>query len=185
MLPDPYEQFAEWYADVEDAAMCLATASPDAEPAGRIVLLEGFDRNGFRFFTNYESAKGHDLEANPRGALVWYWTPERQVRAGGRVERLSNTESDAYWERRPRGHQVSASASQQSTPVQSRDILEERVAATTTRFEGEDIPRPESWGGYRLVPDWIEFWHHRDDRLHDRHRYRHDDGQWQIERLAP
>jgi pyridoxamine 5'-phosphate oxidase len=185
MLPDPYEQFADWYADVEDAAMCVATASPDGEPAGRIVLLEGFDRDGFRFFTSYESAKGRDLEANPRGALLWYWPPDRQVRAAGTVERLPPAESDAYWERRPRGHQLSASASQQSSVVESRDVLEERVAATTARFEGENIPRPESWGGYRLVPDWIEFWHHRDDRLHDRWRYRLVGNEWLMERLAP
>jgi pyridoxamine 5'-phosphate oxidase len=185
MLPDPYEQFADWYADVEDAAMFVATASPEGEPAGRIVLLEGFDSDGFRFFTSYESAKGQDLEANPRAALTWYWPPERQVRAGGSVERLSPAESDAYWERRPRGHQLSASASQQSSVVDSREVLEERVAALAARSEGAEIPRPESWGGYRLAPEWIEFWHHRDDRLHDRHKYRLEGADWKIERLAP
>jgi pyridoxamine 5'-phosphate oxidase len=185
MAPDPFDQFADWYAGVVDAAMCVATASPDGEPGARIVLLEGFDRQGFRFFTSYESAKGHHLEANPRAALLWYWPPDRQVRAGGAVKRVSTAESDAYWERRPRGHQLSASGSLQSSVVESREVLEDRVAARTASFEGQDIPRPESWGGYRVVPEWIEFWHHRDDRLHDRWRYRLVGGEWTIERLAP
>jgi pyridoxamine 5'-phosphate oxidase len=183
--PDPYEEFAAWYADVEDSAVCMVTASAAGEPAGRTVTLEGFDERGFRFFTSYESPKARDLEANPRGALVWYWAPDRQVRAAGHVERLSSAESDAYWERRPRGHQLSVWASEQSTVIENRKALEERAAAVAARFEGQDVPRPGKWGGYRLTPDWFEFWRRRDDRLHDRWRYRPDGDGWLIERLAP
>jgi pyridoxamine 5'-phosphate oxidase len=185
MRPDPYDEFAAWYADVADTAMCLVTASPDGAPAGRTVTLESFDERGFRFFTSYESPKARHLETNPHGALVWYWAPDRQVRAAGPVERLSSAESDAYWEHRPREHRLSVWASDQSTVVESREVLEERVAAAAARFEAESVPRPPSWGGYRLVPDWFEFWRRRDDRLHDRWRYRRDGGEWMMERLAP
>jgi pyridoxamine 5'-phosphate oxidase len=185
MLPDPYDQFADWYTDVEDAAMCVTTASPGGEPGARIVLLEGFDSDGFRFFTSYVSAKGADLEANPRAALLWYWPPHRQVRAAGSVARLTAAESDAYWDRRPREHQLAVWASRQSSLVESREVLEERMDAAGERFEGDSVPRPDEWGGYRVVPDWLEFWRHRDDRLHDRWQYRRADDDWVIERLAP
>lgn len=182
---DPYERFAAWREGIDDAAMCLATVSAEGEPAARIVLLAGFDRQGFRFFTSYDSQKAHDLDTVPRGALVWYWPPGRQIRVAGAVRRVSAGESDAFWETRPREHQLSVWASPQSSVIASRTVLEERLAATTTRFGDRVVPRPPNWGGYLLVPDLFEFWRQSDDRLHDRRRYRAVDGQWLIEYLAP
>jgi len=165
--------------------MCLATVSPEGEPAARIVLLAGFDRQGFRFFTSYDSQKAHHLDATPCGALVWYWPPGRQIRATGAVRRVSAAEADTFWETRPREHQLSVWASPQSSVVAGRTVLEERLAATTTRFGNLVVPRPPNWGGYLLAPDLFEFWRQSDDRLHDRHRYRSVNGQWLIEYLAP
>jgi pyridoxamine 5'-phosphate oxidase len=185
MLSDPYEQFDAWSEHVADDAACLVTASADGRPAGRIVIVAGFDRSGFRFFTSYDSPKGRDLEANPRASLVWYWPPDRQVRATGSVERVSAEESDAYWENRPREHQLAVWANPQSEVVESREALEANATAAAARFGEEAIPRPPGWGGYRLVPAWVEFWRQGDDRLHDRVRYRAEGEEWMVERLAP
>jgi pyridoxamine 5'-phosphate oxidase len=182
---DPYERFAVWREGVRDAAMCLATVSPNGEPAARVVLLARFDREGFRFFTSYDSEKAHDLDSTLRGALVWYWPPGRQVRVAGAVGRVSVAEADAFWEARPRAHQLSVWASPQSSVVAGRSVLEERLAGTTARFGDGVVPRPPNWGGYVLAPDSFEFGRQSDDLLHARRRYRLVEGQWLIECLAP
>ena len=182
---DPFEQFAAWADDASGAAACLATASADGVPNGRTVIVTGFDAGGFRFFTSYDSPKGRDLQANPRAALVWYWPPDRQVRAAGRVERVSTERSDEHWEGRPRDYQLTVWAARQSEVVESREALEQAVAAAAARFEGERVPRPAEWGGYRLAPDWIEFWREQENRLNDRLRYRREGQDWVVERLAP
>jgi pyridoxamine 5'-phosphate oxidase len=176
----PFERFADWWRADEDVPMALATATPDGRPSLRMVLLKGFDEHGFTFFTGYESRKGRELEANPRAALLFH-RPGRQVRVEGRVERLPNADSDAYWASRPPGSRRSAAGSRQSAPIGSRAELEAAVEAV-----GDDPPRPERWGGYRLIPDAFEFWEHRDDRLHDRDVYqRLKSGGWETERLQP
>lgn len=185
---DPIRQFARWYADLGDEpddSVCVVTASADGRPSGRVVLLRGFDDRGFRFFTNYRSAKAVDLDTNPRAALVFHWPGGRQVRVEGRTERVSAAESDEYWRGRPRVSQLGAWASSQSAVIPNRDVLEQELAEVTERFNGEDVPRPPHWGGYRVVPERVEFWTHRDDRLHDRMRYRRDGGGWIVERLSP
>ncbi len=190
--PDPLRQFAVWFAAVSEAgvrepeAMTLATAAPDGAPSARMVLLKGVDQGGFDFYTNIESRKGRELLANPRAALVLYWEPlGRQVRAEGAVERLSRAESAAYFGTRPLGSRLGAWASRQSEVIAGRDELERRLAEVRARFEGREPPLPDWWGGFRLVPHTIEFWQHREDRLHDRLRYRRDDDAWTIERLSP
>lgn len=186
--PDPIRQFARWYADLGDEpddSVCVVTASADGRPSGRMVLLRGFDDRGFRFFTNYRSAKAADLEANPRAALVFHWPGGRQVRIEGRAERVSNAESDEYWNGRPRAGQLGAWASSQSEVIANRDVLEQELAEVAERFDGHEVPRPPHWGGYRVVPERVEFWTHRDDRLHDRLRYRRDAQSWIVERLSP
>ena len=181
---DPVAQFHEWY-DPSDASVCVATVDDDGNPDARIVLLKGADRDGFVFFTNAGSAKGRQLAGHPAAALVFHWPP-RQVRIRGRVEPVSERESDDYWATRPRGSQLGAWASRQSTVIASRAALEDRLAEVTAEFEGRDVPRPPYWGGYRVVPSTFEFWCHRDDRLHDRVRYRRDEeGAWVRERLSP
>jgi pyridoxamine 5'-phosphate oxidase len=190
---DPLRQLQTWLTEArgtslrEPAAMALATSSPDGGPTVRMVLLRGLDEQGLRFFTNYESGKGHDLNADPRAAAVLYWDPlERQARATGPVERLTQAESLVYFASRPRGSRIAAWASPQSQPVDGRATLEQAYVATELRFPGEEIPLPPSWGGYRLIPLTIEFWRGRDNRLHDRLRYtRQADGSWLRERLAP
>jgi pyridoxamine 5'-phosphate oxidase len=182
---DPIEQFERWYADAPSEAVALVTASPEAVPSGRMVLLKGVDHRGFAFFTSYTSDKAKDLEANPRAALLFFWPPDRQVRVSGRVTRTEPADSEHYWRTRPRGSQLSAWASRQSEVVENRAVLEERVEDLAGRFAGDDVPLPPFWGGYRLVPDAIEFWHHRDDRLHDRLRYRREGTGWVLERLSP
>jgi pyridoxamine 5'-phosphate oxidase len=189
---DPLEQFRRWYADAEAAgiraphAMALATATPDAQPSVRMVLLKGFDEDGFVFFTGYVSRKGAELDANPNAALLFYWDPlGRQVRIDGRVERATAAESDAYFATRPRAAQLAATASRQSAVLSGRDELDARVAELERDHAGADVPRPEHWGGYRLRPETYEFWQHREDRLHDRLRYRRDGDAWKIERLSP
>ena len=191
--PDPFVQFTRWYDDalghgqLQPDAMIVASSTPDACPSVRMVLLRGVDDRGFCFYTNFESRKGRELDANPHAAIAFHW-PEvlRQVRATGAVERVSDAEADAYWFARPRASRVSAWASAQSDVVETRAELETRVRDVEARFADGDVPRPPGWGGYRLVPDDLEFWQHRDDRLHDRLRYRRDpQGDWLLERLSP
>jgi pyridoxamine-phosphate oxidase len=190
--PDPLEQFRRWFAEAADAgirapeAMALATANAIGAPSARMVLLKSVDEHGFVFFTGYVSRKAGELDANPRAALLFYWDPlGRQVRTEGEVERVGEVESDAYFATRPRGAQLAASASQQSKVLSGREELDLRVAELGARYSGRDVPRPEHWGGYRLVPEMYEFWQHRDDRLHDRLRYRREGDGWKIERLSP
>jgi pyridoxamine 5'-phosphate oxidase len=185
--PDPVVQFCRWKEELSprDDSVCLATATPDGVPNARMVLVKGAADTGFVFYTNRDSAKGRELAANPRATLVFHWDP-RSVRVSGRVEPVTEAESDAYWVARPRGSQLGAWASAQSTVIEDRSVLERRLASVTARFgEDEVVPRPPYWGGFRVVPAWIEFWHHRDDRLHDRIRYRLEAGAWVRERLSP
>jgi pyridoxamine 5'-phosphate oxidase len=189
--PDPVVQLRRWLdqaraegIELAEAAM-LATATREGAPSARMVLLKEAGPAGLAFYTGYESRKGRELAENPRAALVLYWHElGRQVRVEGSVERLSAEESDAYFDSRPLGSRLSAAVSPQSRVVASREELE-RAAAELGRRRGGEVPRPESWGGYRLVPAEWEFWQHRLDRLHDRFRYRPAAGHWKIERLAP
>jgi pyridoxamine 5'-phosphate oxidase len=170
----------------EPNAMTLATATPEGLPSARIVLLKGFDERGFTFFSNYDSRKGRELAENPTAALVFFWVQlERQVRIEGQVERVTDQESDAYHASRPRGSQLGAWTSWQSEVIAGREVLEERLHEFTERFGEGPVPRPPHWGGYRLVPEVIEFWQSRPNRLHDRLRYRKTAGGWIIERLSP
>jgi len=189
---DPIRQVGRWLAEAERAgspqplAMALATASASSEPSVRFVLLRGIDRRGLAFYTNYESPKAHDLQENPRAAVALYWPEQgRQIRAAGRVERMSREESDAYWDSRPTGHRLAAAASPQSRVIAGREELEAKVAEIQARHPDGDVPRPAGWGGYRLVPDTVEVWESGEDRLHDRFRYRRDHDGWALERLAP
>jgi pyridoxamine 5'-phosphate oxidase len=188
---DPIEVFRGWLADaqaagiVEPFAMALATVGAEG-PDVRFVLLRGVDARGFVFYTNRESAKGRQLAGDPRAALAFYWDRlGRQVRVTGRAEEVDRSESEAYWQGRPRGHRLAAWASEQSRVAASRDELEAAFAAVTERFPTDDVPLPAFWGGYRVVPDVIEFWVSREDRLHDRIRYRRVGEGWTRERLAP
>lgn len=190
---DPLRQFEKWFGQAlaanlpEPNAMTLATATADGQPSARMVLLKTFDASGFTFFTNYDSRKGHELTANPRAALLFFWAElHRQVRIEGTVERVSEAESDAYFRSRPLGSRLGALASAQSVVLSSRQVLEERVRELAQRFPDGDVPRPPHWGGYRLCPLTIEFWQGRPDRLHDRLRYQRvqPDG-WRLERLSP
>jgi len=190
--PDPLEQFRRWYAEAEQAgiraphAVALASATSDGAPSLRMVLLKGADEQGFVFFTGYVSRKGAELDENPRAALLFYWAPlGRQVRIEGTVERISAAESDAYFATRPRGAQLAASASRQSAVLSGRQELDARVAELEREHACAEVPRPEHLGGYRLLPSTFEFWQHREDRLHDRLRYRRDEGGWVVERLSP
>jgi pyridoxamine 5'-phosphate oxidase len=184
---DPLRQFERWYAEADAAQdwverTALATADADGAPSLRMVLLKSFDERGLVFFTHYTSRKGRELAANPRAALLLYWDAlGRQVRVEGTVERVSAQESDAYFETRPQAARVGAAASHQSEVLASRDELDARVA----ELAGVEVARPETWGGFRVAPDSWEFWQHRDDRLHDRFRYRRVGGAWVIERLYP
>ncbi|HAX26281.1 MAG TPA: pyridoxamine 5'-phosphate oxidase [Thermomicrobiales bacterium] len=191
--PDPFRQFEAWFQDAVDAsviesnAMILATATPDGRPSVRVVLLKGMDEDGFIFFTNYDSRKGAELEANPRAALLFYW-PEltRQIRVEGRIEQVSRRESAEYFHSRAHLSQLGAWASRQSSVIPSRTYLEERMATLVEQYDGREVPLPAFWGGYRLTPETFEFWHGRPNRLHDRLQYgRQLDDSWEIERLSP
>jgi pyridoxamine 5'-phosphate oxidase len=189
---DPVEQFRRWYAEAHAAggpepdAMTLATVGADGRPSARVVLLRGFDADGFAFFTNFESRKGSELAGNPRAALVFHWPLlDRQVRIEGAVERLTDAQSDAYFGRRPLGSRIAAWASPQSRVIESREALEREVERRTREFRHHAIPRPPFWGGFRVRPETVEFWQSRLHRLHDRLRYRATGDRWTIERLAP
>jgi len=191
--PDPIKQFSNWFtaaieAGIRDVnAMSLATAGPDAKPSVRILLLKGFDQDGFVFFSNYESGKGKQLDANPYAAMAFYWIElDRQIRISGKVERTSREESQIYFHSRPIGSQLGAWASRQSEVLDARRVLDARMAEMAQRFGDGPVSLPPHWGGYRLKPDAFEFWQGRPNRLHDRFRYTLEpDGSWLIERLAP
>jgi pyridoxamine 5'-phosphate oxidase len=189
---DPLELFEHWFAEAKRAgvevpeAMTLATATGGGVPSARMVLLKGADEDGFVFYTGYGSRKSDELEENPRAALVFYWRPlGRQVRVEGSVERVSEPESAAYFATRPRGSQLAAWASLQSRPLGRREELDRRYAELEREYEGRDVPLPPHWGGYRLHPEAIEFWEHRENRLHDRLRYTRAREGWNVEMLSP
>lgn len=190
--PNPFNMFQEWLELAlaenlpEPNAMVVATAALDAKPSARVLLLRGFDERGFVFFTNYASRKGKELKDNPFAALVFFWQPlHRQIRIEGRVERVNAQESDAYFNARPRGAQLSAAASPQSQVIPNREFLETRVAELDAKFSNH-VLRPAQWGGYRVIPDVFEFWQGRENRMHDRLRYtRGMNNAWKIARLAP
>lgn len=192
--PDPIAQFHLWFneavaAQLRDVnAMSLATASADGRPDVRIVLLKGISERGFVFYTNYQSEKGRQLTSNPQAALNFFWIQlERQVRINGAVEKTSREESETYFHSRPLGSQLGAWSSEQSEPVENRDVLDAQLAQTKARFGDGSIPLPPHWGGFRVLPATIEFWQGRTNRMHDRFRYtrQSDDGAWSIERLSP
>jgi pyridoxamine-phosphate oxidase len=188
---DPFAQWRRWYEEGsrevrEPEAIAVSTANLQGRISSRMVLLRTADEHGFVWFTNYNSHKGHDLTENPRAAILWYCEPlGRQVRIEGRVTRVSDAESDEYFNSRPRGHQIGAHASNQSEPLASRQELEERVRSLEAEFDGREIPRPAHWGGFRLTPEHFEFWQHRKDRLHDRVLYDQVNGVWSLARYAP
>jgi pyridoxamine 5'-phosphate oxidase len=189
--PDPIAQFRKWFDDAVRGAlpmvnaMTLASVSTAGHPSARIVLLKAVDERGFVFYTHYESRKGHELSANPRAALLFYWIElEREVRIEGTVERTTAAESDDYFETRPLGSRLAAIASPQSTVLRDRGELEERYSDTVKRY-GDSPPRPANWGGYRVVPDALEFWQGRPNRLHDRLVYSKRADGWEIARLSP
>lgn len=188
----PVLQFDKWWneavsSSIEEVnAMTLATVNPDGKPAARIVLLKGFDENGFIFFTNYHSEKGKSISAHPYASLVFFWKElERQVRVEGSCIQVSKSESDEYFLSRPIGSRLGAWASPQSTVISSRTVLDQNLDRVTAQYADGIVPRPDHWGGYRVIPEMVEFWQGRPSRLHDRIRYRKDESQWLIERLAP
>jgi pyridoxamine 5'-phosphate oxidase len=190
--PDPIAQFRAWFdrataaGVAEPNAMVLATATPDGRPSARVVLLKGVDERGFAFFTNYTSRKGQELAANPYAALTFFWTEiERQVRVEGAVVAVTPAESNMYFQSRPRDSQLGAWASPQSAVIASRAELERRRDQLAEQFAGGPVPRPPHWGGFRVVPEAVEFWQGRPGRLHDRLRYTRASGAWQVERLGP
>lgn len=189
---DPIRQFTAWFDEAASAqildvnAMTLATTAADGDPDARIVLLKGFDDDGFVFFTNYLSVKGRDLAARPRACLLFFWVElERQVRITGSVTKVSRSESEEYFHSRPFESQVGAWASPQSTPVADRTVLETRYAELSAQYAGQTVPLPEFWGGYRVAPEKVEFWQGRPSRLHDRLLYTRGPNGWSRSRLAP
>jgi pyridoxamine 5'-phosphate oxidase len=189
---DPFALLAAWVDDaggsdsVEAIAMCVATADAGGRPSARIVLLRGLDDRGLRFYTSYESRKAREIQENPYAAAVLYWSRlQRQVRVEGQVTPLSEVESDAYFAARPRGHRLAAWASEQSRPLESPEVLEERFAHFEQRFEEEEVPRPHSWGGYLLAPSRFEFWKGRPNRMHERVLFTRGGGVWQRTLLQP
>ncbi|MBC3881057.1 pyridoxamine 5'-phosphate oxidase [Undibacterium sp. LX40W] len=189
---DPFTQFATWFEQAMKAevpelnAMSLSTVNGEGKPSSRIVLIKEFDQRGFSWFTNYDSRKGLELEQNPHAALLFFWSAlERQVRIEGKIEKISVQENDTYFHSRPLGSRQSALASAQSQPIANREALEQKLVAVVDQY-GDAPPRPEHWGGYRLVPELIEFWQGRSSRLHDRIVYhRLENGSWQVQRLQP
>lgn len=192
-MSDPFAQFGAWMAEAkqhpgiaEPTAMTLATATKSAAPSARVVLLKSWDERGFAFYTNMESRKSTQLKENPQAALSFYWMPlERQVHIEGRVEVLSDAEADTYFAERPRDSRVGAWSSMQSRPLESREFLMAQVEANMKRFEGQEVPRPPFWKGWRVVPHTIEFWQQGAFRLHDRFVHTHQDGGWVSQRLYP
>ncbi len=190
---NPFIQFKKWFEQAlaaqlpEPNAMTIATATPDGKPSARMVLLKDFDHRGFVFFTNYNSRKGQELAENPQAALVFWWAElERQVRISGRVEKVSENESDRYYYSRPASSRLGAWVSNQSEVIESREVLEKSWLDFRRQYENQEIPRPPHWGGLRVIPAEIEFWQGRPSRLHDRLLYtRLDNGIWKIERLSP
>ena len=189
---NPYKQFGQWWDEAiksnleEVNAMTLSTASKEGRPSSRIMLLKGYDEKGFVFFTNYLSNKGEQISDNPYVSLLFFWKElQRQVRIEGKIEKLETVDSDEYFYSRPVGSRIGAWASKQSKAIESRETLESDFAKYAKQFEGVDVPRPEHWGGYRVVPDKIEFWQGRSNRLHDRIEYSLDNAAWRIKRLSP
>jgi pyridoxamine 5'-phosphate oxidase len=190
--PDPFRQFELWMSQaissklIEPNAMTLATVDGSGQPNARAVLLKGFDSSGFVFYTNYESRKSSEIASNPNVCLLFYWAElERQVRVAGRAERVSEAESEVYFQSRPVGHQLGAWVSNQSTVIAGREVIEESLANVSKRFEPGPVPRPPHWGGFRVVPHGFEFWQGRANRLHDRLEYLVANGSWMIRRLSP
>ena len=192
IVASPFEQFKKWWDEAiaseidEVNAMTLATVSADGKPSARIVLLKGLNENGFQFYTNYESHKAKEMDSNKNVALIFFWKElERQIRIEGTVTKLSDTESDSYFNSRPTDSKIGAWSSPQSKIIPDRDFLENQVLNTRNNFEGEEITRPPFWGGYAVTPSLIEFWQGRSNRLHDRLQYSKKENSWIIERLAP
>lgn len=192
VAPDPFAQFDLWFTQAMEAGVCepnamtLATVNASAEPQARTVLLKGYDSRGFVFYSNYGSAKGRELAGNPRVALLFYWCDlERQIRIHGSVGKTSPEESDAYFNARPEASKISALCSAQSEVVPNREVLERAYHDVAQRFARAPVPRPPHWGGYRVLPASFEFWQGRPSRLHDRIRYRQEEGIWRIDRLSP
>lgn len=191
VLADPVEQFEEWLHEAIDAklpepnGMTLSTVNAQGRPSSRVVLLRGFNTEGFVFYTNYLSRKGHDISEHPVACINFWWPVlERQIRIEGRIEKVSPEDSDAYFASRPRDSQLSAASSPQSQVIENKDVLLERISELQAQYP-EDMPRPEHWGGYRLVPEYFEFWQGGPARLHDRFVYVLQDGSWTTQRLAP
>jgi pyridoxamine 5'-phosphate oxidase len=191
-MNSPIELLNRWIADagggsrLEAVAMCLATSDAQGHPSARMVLLRGLDDRGLRFYTSYGSRKAHELAANPFAAVTFYWPwIERQARVEGEVKMLAESESDDYFAARPRGHQLAAWASEQSAEIESHELLSERYEHFAQRFEGEEVPRPHSWGGYLIVPGYFEFWQGRPNRMHERTAYERSGSVWRRRLLQP
>ncbi|MEZ4927394.1 MAG: pyridoxamine 5'-phosphate oxidase [Saprospiraceae bacterium] len=193
ILHNPIEQFAKWFQEAMDSqilepnAFTLATANKEGKPSARTLLLKGFDKEGFVFFTNYESRKAEDMLQNPKAAMLFTWLDlQRQIRIEGDIEKVSQEESEEYFQSRPRGSQIGAWSSPQSQSIESREVLESNQKMMEEKFSGlEKLPVPPFWGGYRVRPNWFEFWQGRESRLHDRIVYALQNGNWEIGRLAP
>ena len=190
--PNPFTEFGKWYEEALKAdlilpnSVALATATAAGVPSARMVLLKDFDARGFVFYTNYDSRKSQEMDENPNAALLFYWASlDRQIRIAGSVQRVSREESEAYFQTRPLDSRLGAWASNQSSVIANREVLENRMKALTEEYENREVPLPPNWGGYRLAPESFEFWQSRPSRLHDRLRYSKHEGNWIIERLAP